>query len=77
MTDRNIKSYHKNWRGRGRLFTIMEKSCSVSENIFASTHGILRFCLLQIMGTVAEMQERHNAVMELERKLLELQQVFL
>ncbi|KAK1404614.1 t-SNARE coiled-coil homology domain-containing protein [Heracleum sosnowskyi] len=31
----------------------------------------------QIMGTVAEMQERHDAVMEIERKLLELQQIFL
>ncbi|XP_042486812.1 syntaxin-132-like [Macadamia integrifolia] len=31
----------------------------------------------QIMDTVAEIQERHDAVRELERKLLELQQVFL
>lgn len=30
----------------------------------------------QIMGTVAEIQERHNAVMEIEKKLLELQQIF-
>ncbi|KAJ4969625.1 hypothetical protein NE237_002724 [Protea cynaroides] len=31
----------------------------------------------QIMDTLAEIQERHDAVVELERKLLELQQVFL
>lgn len=31
----------------------------------------------QIMGTLAEIQERHDAVIEVERKLLELQQVFL
>ncbi|XP_074370764.1 syntaxin-132-like isoform X2 [Apium graveolens] len=31
----------------------------------------------QIMSTVAEMQERHDAVREIERKLLELQQIFL
>lgn len=31
--------------------------------------------VLQIMGTLAEIQERHDAVRELERKLLELQQV--
>ncbi|XP_043702362.1 syntaxin-132-like [Telopea speciosissima] len=31
----------------------------------------------QIMDTVAEIQERHDAVRELERKLLELQQIFL
>ncbi|KAJ4979761.1 hypothetical protein NE237_010541 [Protea cynaroides] len=31
----------------------------------------------QIMDTMAEIQERHDAVRELERKLLELQQVFL
>ncbi|XP_010549686.1 PREDICTED: putative syntaxin-131 [Tarenaya hassleriana] len=31
----------------------------------------------QIMDTLAEIQERHDAVRELERKLLDLQQVFL
>ncbi|KAL2503165.1 putative syntaxin [Forsythia ovata] len=31
----------------------------------------------QIMDTLAEIQERHDAVQDLERKLLELQQVFL
>jgi syntaxin 1B/2/3 len=31
----------------------------------------------QIMDTLAEIQERHDAVRDLERKLLELQQVFL
>ncbi|KAH0732982.1 hypothetical protein KY289_004170 [Solanum tuberosum] len=31
----------------------------------------------QIMDTLAEIQERHDAVRELERKLLELQQIFL
>ncbi|KAG7018148.1 putative syntaxin [Cucurbita argyrosperma subsp. argyrosperma] len=31
----------------------------------------------QVMDTLAEIQERHSAVRELERKLLELQQVFL
>ncbi|CAH9101235.1 unnamed protein product [Cuscuta epithymum] len=31
----------------------------------------------QIMDTLAEIQERHDAVIELERKLLELQQIFL
>ncbi|WOG98221.1 hypothetical protein DCAR_0417562 [Daucus carota subsp. sativus] len=31
----------------------------------------------QIMGTVAEIQERHNAVMDIEKKLLELNQIFL
>ncbi|KAI4381615.1 hypothetical protein MLD38_007674 [Melastoma candidum] len=31
----------------------------------------------QIMDTVAEIQERHDAVRELERKLLDLQQIFL
>ncbi|XP_055807941.1 syntaxin-132 [Solanum dulcamara] len=31
----------------------------------------------QIMGTLAEIQERHDAVRELERKLLELQQIFM
>ena len=31
----------------------------------------------QILDTVAEIQERHNAVKELERKLLELHQIFL
>ncbi|XP_047315339.1 syntaxin-132-like [Impatiens glandulifera] len=31
----------------------------------------------QIMDTLAEMQERHDAVREVERKLLELQQIFL
>ncbi|XP_010256455.1 PREDICTED: syntaxin-132 [Nelumbo nucifera] len=31
----------------------------------------------QIMDTVAEIQERHDAVRELERRLLELQQIFL
>lgn len=46
----------------------------------------LRFCLFtvlksqpylsfQILDTVAEIQERHDAVRDLERKLLELQQV--
>jgi len=30
---------------------------------------------LQILDTVAEIQERHDAVRDLERKLLELQQV--
>lgn len=30
---------------------------------------------LQIMDTLAEIQERHDAVRDLERKLLELQQV--
>lgn len=29
----------------------------------------------QIMDTVAEIQERHDAVRDLERKLLDLQQV--
>ncbi|XP_065852970.1 syntaxin-132-like [Euphorbia lathyris] len=31
----------------------------------------------QVMDTLAEIQERHDAVVDLERKLLELQQVFL
>ncbi|KAK6131643.1 hypothetical protein DH2020_034657 [Rehmannia glutinosa] len=31
----------------------------------------------QVMGTLAEIQERHDAVRDLERKLLELQQIFL
>lgn len=31
----------------------------------------------QIMDTVAEIQERHDAVRELERKLLDLQQIFM
>ncbi|XP_073157818.1 syntaxin-132-like [Henckelia pumila] len=31
----------------------------------------------QVMDTLAEIQERHDAVIELERKLLDLQQVFL
>ncbi|KAI5679710.1 hypothetical protein M9H77_00937 [Catharanthus roseus] len=31
----------------------------------------------QIMDTLAEIQERHDAVRELERKLLELQQIFM
>lgn len=31
---------------------------------------------LQIIDTLAEIQERHDAVRDLERKLLELQQVF-
>jgi syntaxin 1B/2/3 len=31
----------------------------------------------QILDTVAEIQERHDAVQELERKLLELHQIFL
>ena len=31
----------------------------------------------QILDTVAELQERHEAVRELERKLLELYQIFL
>ncbi|RRT64368.1 hypothetical protein BHM03_00055848 [Ensete ventricosum] len=32
-------------------------------------------CLLQVMDTLAEIQERHNTVKDLEKKLLELQQV--
>lgn len=39
------------------------------------------FCILwlylQIMATVAEIHERHDAVREVERKLLDLQQVLL
>lgn len=35
----------------------------------------LIFALLQVMDTLAEIQERHDTVRELERKLLELQQV--
>ncbi|PIN17135.1 SNARE protein Syntaxin 1 [Handroanthus impetiginosus] len=31
----------------------------------------------QVMDTLAEIQERHDAVLDLERKLLELQQIFL
>ncbi|KAL3625121.1 hypothetical protein CASFOL_030575 [Castilleja foliolosa] len=31
----------------------------------------------QVMDTLAEIQERHNAVRELEKKLLDLQQIFL
>lgn len=31
---------------------------------------------LQIMDTLAEIQERHEAVRDVERKLLDLQQVF-
>ncbi|KAL5981190.1 hypothetical protein ACLOJK_029111 [Asimina triloba] len=31
----------------------------------------------QVMDTLAEIQERHDAVRELERKLIELQQIFL
>ena len=31
--------------------------------------------MLQILDTVTEIQERHDAVRDLERKLLELQQV--
>lgn len=33
------------------------------------------FIIFQILDTVAEIQERHDAVRDLERKLLELQQV--
>lgn len=32
---------------------------------------------LQVVDTLAEIQERHDAVIEVERKLLELQQVWL
>lgn len=37
----------------------------------------MHHAFLQIMDTVAEIQERHDAVRELERKLLDLQQVLM
>lgn len=36
----------------------------------------LLFCM-QVLDTLAEIQERHDAVVEVERKLLELQQVII
>lgn len=32
---------------------------------------------MQVLDTLAEIQERHDAVVEVERKLLELQQVII
>lgn len=34
-------------------------------------------CAVQILDTIAELQERHDAVREIEKKLLELHQVSL
>lgn len=36
---------------------------------------LLSFFYMQIMDTLAEIQERHDAVRDLEKKLLDLQQV--
>lgn len=35
------------------------------------------FCGLQVLDTLAEIQERHEAVKELEKSLMELHQIFL
>jgi hypothetical protein len=37
----------------------------------------LNLWLLQVLDTLQEIQERHDAVKEIEQKLLELQQIFL
>lgn len=43
--------------------------------LFVSLYG-LESRFVQILDTVAEIQERHDAVRDIEKKLLELHQVF-
>lgn len=47
----------------------------VSLNFYQCRLHNFTHCLMQVMDTLAEIQERHNTVKDLEKKLLELQQV--
>ncbi|CAK7341457.1 unnamed protein product [Dovyalis caffra] len=67
-------------QGRGQVLK-EEQNVEFLEDIMSNAFGEIgrENCILggHIMDTLAEIQERHDAVRELERKLLELQQIFL
>ena len=44
---------------------------------FSSLESFRKSWLLQVVSTVEEIQERHDAVKEIEKKLLDLHQVYL
>lgn len=48
----------------------------ISGNLPCHLTVLIHELSLQIMDTLAEIQERHEAVRDVEKKLLDLQQVF-